>query len=163
MMPHELFPAGTGPEPGSPHERYVADRLAEVGRWGTTTLAERVREHARTNPDGLAFIAGEDRLTWRAFDERSDRLAGHLVASGLARGERMGVLLPDGVEVHLAYLAALKAGVIVVGLGPRAGRQELRHLLTVAGATALLSLDEHRGEPVDDLVDGLGLRRLSLV
>lgn len=158
-----MFPAGTAPVPGSAHERYVADRLAEVGRWGTTTLAQRVAEHARHNPDGLAYIAGDDRLTWRDFDRRADRLAGYLAASGFARGDRLGVLLPDGVEVHIAYLAAMRAGVIVVGLGPRAGRQEIRHLLTVAGATGLLSQPTHRGESVADLVDGLGLRLLSYV
>jgi acyl-CoA synthetase len=45
----------------------------------------------------------------------------------------------------------------VVGIGPRAGRQEVRHLLTVAGATGLVSHAEHRGEPVADLAAGLGI------
>ena len=158
-----IFPPGTAPVPGSVHERYVADRLAEVGRWGTDTLVDRVRQHAARIPDRPAFIAGDDRISWRAYDQLSDRLAALLVRSGLARGERVGVLLPDGVAVHVAYLAALKAGVVVVGIGPRAGRLELRHLLTVAGATALVSHAEHRGSPVAELVDGLPLRlRLEL-
>ncbi|MFC0865845.1 class I adenylate-forming enzyme family protein [Sphaerimonospora cavernae] len=173
-----LFPPGTAPAAGSAHERYVAQRLAEVGRWGTDTLVDRVRRHAALIPDRPAFIAapapgktsgegsGEDGdlISWRQYDELSDRLAVLLLRSavpgggGLARGERVGVLLPDGVAVHVAYLAALKAGVVVVGIGPRAGRQELRHLLTVGGATALISHAEHRGTPVGELVDGLPLR-----
>ena len=153
-----LFPPGTAPAPGSAHERYVADRLAEVGRWGTDTLAERVARHATENPAGCAFIADGDRLSWRDYHTQSDRLATLLVAHGLSRGERIGVLLPDGTAVHVVYLAALKAGCVVVGIGPRAGRQEIRHLLTVAGATALVSNEMHRGEPVTKLVDGLGLR-----
>ena len=159
----DLFPRGTAPAPGSVHERYVADRLAEVGRWGTDTLVERVRQHAARIPDRPAFIAGDDRLTWQAFDDLSDRLAAVLLRSGLARGERVGVLLPDGVPVHVAYLAAQKAGVVVVAVGPRAGRLELRHLLTVGGASALISHAEHRGTPIGELVDGLPLRiRLEL-
>lgn len=153
-----FFPPGTGPVPGSAHERYVADRLTEVGRWGTQTLPERVRRHAAEIPERPAFVAGDERIGWRAYDEVSDRLAALLIRSGLARGERVGVLLPDGIAVHVAYLAALKAGVVVVGIGPRAGRLELRHLLTVAGATALVSHAEHRGTPVAELVDGLPLR-----
>jgi acyl-CoA synthetase (AMP-forming)/AMP-acid ligase II len=70
----------------------------------------------------------------------------------------VGVLLPDGIAVHVAYLAAQKAGVVVVCIGPRAGRQELRHLLTVSGATALISGEVHRDAPVSELVDGLPLR-----
>jgi acyl-CoA synthetase len=150
-----LFPPGTAPVPGSPHERYVADRLAEVGRWGTDTLADRVRRHARTRPDGLAFVAGDDRLTWQGFDEYSERLAAEFVRAGLRRGDRVGVLLPDGLAVHVAYLAALKAGVVVVGIGPRAGRLEVRHLLTVSGATAVVSHETHRGTPIEELVGDL--------
>lgn len=70
----------------------------------------------------------------------------------------VGVLLPDGIAVHVAYLAAQKAGVVVVGIGPRAGRLELRHLLTVSGATALISGEVHRDASVSELVDGLPLR-----
>ncbi|GAA3268377.1 class I adenylate-forming enzyme family protein [Dactylosporangium vinaceum] len=151
------FPPGTAPAAGSVHERYVADRLADVGRWGAETLPDVVRRHAREHPDGLAFIAGADRMTWRDFDAWSTAFAQQLVQSGLAKGARVGVLLPDGVEVHVAYLAAMKAGVVVVAIGPRAARLEVRHLLTVGGATALVSLNEHRGEPVAGLIDGLGI------
>jgi len=77
-----VFPPGTGPAPGSAHERYVADRLAEVGLWGTATLAEVVRGHALRNPDGAAFIAEGERLTWREFDRQSDVLAARLAEAG---------------------------------------------------------------------------------
>ncbi|RLK09736.1 acyl-CoA synthetase [Micromonospora sp. M71_S20] len=158
-----LYPPGTAPDPGSAHERYVADRLAEVGRWGADTLVDRVRRHAGAIGERPAFVAGTERVSWRQLDDLSDRLAAVLLRQGLARGERVGVLLPDGVLVHVAYLAALKAGVVVVAVGPRAGRLEVRHLLTVSGATALVSLAEHRGIPAAELVDGLPLTvRLEL-
>ncbi|GAA1033742.1 long-chain fatty acid--CoA ligase [Virgisporangium ochraceum] len=150
-----VFPPGAEPPPGSVHARYVSDRLAEAGRWGTGGLVAAVREHAHARPDAFAFIADDDRLTWRRFDGESDAFAALLLRTGLRRGDRVGVLLPDGVAVHVVYLAALKAGVVVVGIGPRAGRQEVRDLLATARATALVSLAEHRGEPVASLVDGL--------
>ncbi|MER7277092.1 AMP-binding protein [Dactylosporangium sp. NPDC000244] len=151
------FPPGTAPAAGSVHERYVADRLADVGRWGDETLPGVVRRHAAEDPDGLAFIAGDDRMTWREFDAWSTGFAHRLVAAGLEPGARVGVLLPDGVEVHVVYLAAMKAGVVVVAIGPRAARLEVRHLLTVGGATALVSFAEHRGESVAGIVAGLGI------
>ncbi|WP_432993669.1 class I adenylate-forming enzyme family protein [Dactylosporangium sp. CA-233914] len=153
------FPPGTAPVAGSVHERYVADRLADVGRWGEQTLPDVVRRHAAKNPDGLAFIAGDDRMTWRQFDAWSTAFAHRLVAAGLDRGARVGVLLADGVEVHVVYLAAMKAGVVVVAIGPRAARLEVRHLLAVGGATALVSFEAHRGEPVAALIEGLGIEK----
>ena len=152
---HDLFPAGAAPAPGSVHERYVADRLAGVrdGR----DAARRRPPARRGTPDGIAFVAGDDRLTWAQFDARSTAFARRLAGAGLPRGARVGVLLPDGVEVHVVYLAAMKAGMIVVAIGPRAARLEVRHLLTVGGATALVSQSQHRGEPVSALVEGLGI------
>ncbi|GAA0733680.1 AMP-binding protein [Dactylosporangium roseum] len=152
-----FFPPGTAPQAGSVHERYVADRLGEVGRWGTETLPDVVRRHAATQPDGIAFVAAGDRMTWAEFDDWSTWFAHRLADAGLPRGARVGVLLPDGVAVHVVYLAAMKAGVVVVAIGPRAGRVEVRHLLTVGGATALVSLADHRGEPVEAIVEGLGI------
>jgi len=157
------FPPGTAPEAGSVHEKYVAERDADVGRWGTRTLPDVVRGHAAQNPDGLAFIAGDERMTWRQFDAWSTAFAGRLAGAGLERGARVGVLLPDGVGVHVVYLAAMKAGVVVVAIGPRAARLEVRHLLTVGGATALVSPAEHRGAPVAEMVEGLGIERHIIV
>ena len=48
------------------------------------------------------------------------------------------VLLPDGPGAHVAYVAAERAGLIVVGIGPRAGLAEVRHLLERTGASCLL-------------------------
>ena len=40
------------------------------------------------------------------------------------------MLLPDGFAVHVAFVAAERAGLTVVGIGHRAGDAEIRHLLT---------------------------------
>lgn len=58
--------------------------------------------------------------------------------------------LPDGLDAHIAYVAAELAGLVVVGVGPRAGADELQHLLHKTGASALVSAPSQRG---DDLVE----------
>ena len=94
------------------------------------SLAEVIDRHARRIPEGLAFVAGDARLGWRQYAEGSNRVAERLVRAGLAPGDRIGVLLPDGPGVHLASVAAEMAGLVVVGIGPRAGAAEIRHLLS---------------------------------
>ena len=98
------------------------------------TLADRIDALARARPAWPAFLGDAGALTWREYAERSDRFAAHLAALGLAPGERVAVLLPDGPGVHVAYVACEKAGLVVVGIGPRAGREEIRHLLAKSGA-----------------------------
>lgn len=112
-----------------------------------TSLARRVADHARARGDALAFADAEggEPMTWAAYARRSDRIAGALLGAGLARGERVAVWLPDGPGVHAVYLGCEKAGLVVVGIGPRAGLRELRHLLERSGARALVSREQHRG------------------
>ena len=107
-------------------------------------LARVVAQLATERPDDLAFLEGSRRLSWRHYHERSEQLARVLVETGLQRGERIAVLLPDGPGVHVAYLACEKAGLVVMGIGPRAGNEELHHLVTKSGARGLLAPRRHR-------------------
>jgi acyl-CoA synthetase len=141
----------------------LAAEYRAQGWWGDLTLADHVRRHAADQPDGTAFVADAGRLTWGAYDRTSDRLAGALVGAGLPAGARVGVWLPDSATVHVAFLAAEKAGLTVVGIGSRAGAREMRHLLDTTGATALVTLATHRGRPTADLVAELAAEGVELV
>jgi acyl-CoA synthetase len=102
-------------------------------------LARVIAGHAERRPDDAAFVEGETRVTWSEYARRSDALAALVVRLGLKRGERIAVLLPDGAGVHVAYVALEKAGLVAVGIGARAGRGEIEHLLQKTGAVALIS------------------------
>lgn len=124
------------------------------GWWDPITLAGRVADHAATHPDAAAYIGDHGFvLTWREHHEHSTRLAAALVARGLARGEAIALLLPDGPTAHVAYIAAERAGLVAVGIGPRAGTREIAHLLHETGASTLLTMAEHRGVPAAALRD----------
>jgi len=107
-------------------------------------LADVVDGWASTRPDAIAYFADAARMTWREYAQRSDGLARKLVDLGLARGERVAVLLADGPGVHAAWIGVEKAGLVTVGIGPRAGEMELLHLLRRSGARALVTRGEHR-------------------
>lgn len=120
------------------------------GDWGETTVGDAVAGWARVKPDADAFVtvAADGtvvRTSWAEYDERADRLARVLASGRLARGERVAVVMPDGAGVHAAFVAAERAGLTVVGIGHRAGDAELRHLLGLTRAKALLTVAEHRG------------------
>ena len=102
------------------------------------SLSQRIDELAARVPDAPAFL-GVETVSWREYAARARRLAGVLVGLGLAKGERVGVLLPDGPGVHAAFVACELAGLTAVGIGPRAGPLEIRHLLGHTQAQALVS------------------------
>ncbi len=134
-----------------PDPAVAADYRAH-GWWGDTTVGDAVAGWVATRPDATALIADGRRATWAEYDARATELAGVLAGTGLARGARVAVLLPDGIAVHVAFVAAERAGLTIVGLGHRAGDDELRHLLSLTRADALVSLVDHRGRPTTDLV-----------
>ncbi len=124
------------------------------------TISHLVARHAMSRPDARAFC-GTASLTWREYDTRATAVAATL-ANRYERGTRVAVQMPDGPDVHVAYLAAERAGLIVVGIGPRAGRRELDHLIVSTGAVDLLTslprlapnpppLDPHRAFTLDEL------------
>ena len=119
------------------------------------TLSATVAANVSCEPDGLAFAGGTHRITWREYDDRSDALAAALLASGARPGDRVAVWLPDGPAVHVAYLAAEKAGLVIVGIGPRAGTREIGHLLATTGARVLV------GSPdAEAMAAGIGVEHL---
>jgi len=129
---------------------------------GKATIADVVAAHAAERPVGTAFVAGDVRMSWREYRDRSDRLAAAFIACGIERGERVAILLPDGCDVHVAFVACEKAGVVGVGISARAGDAEIEHLLRVSGACAVLSEPEHRGTATDLLYGHLRERGLPL-
>lgn len=152
----------------SPFDRETVAAYRAAGWWGSETVAGYVRRHAARRPEDAAYITADGTLPWSGYEEHSTRLAGHFAGLGLEPGERVAALLPDGPAWHVTAVAAEKAGLVLVGVGARAGRRELRHLLERTGARALVTLGEHRGEPSADLVaelraDGVDLSRHVVV
>jgi len=108
------------------------------------TLAETITAHAAQQPDSIAFHGDDAAMSWSEYAARSDRIAGLLAELDLARGDRVAVVLPDGPGVHAAFVGIEKAGLVTMGIGPRAGRAELIHLLRQSGARALISQAHYR-------------------
>lgn len=128
-----------------------AERYRENGWWSDVPVGERVRQLAASHPEDLAYVSGQQSLTWAEYDAAGDRLAGILVGLGLQRDDRVAVYLPDGPWLHAVYLAAERAGVILVGIPERAGDRELVHLVTRTGAELLVCPDESRGRSAAEL------------
>lgn len=131
--------------------RIDAGRAAEYRRhgwWGGETLADHVARYAASRGSEPAYITVDSQLTWRDYDRCSDRLGCALLALGIRRGERVAIQLPDSATAHVALLACEKAGVVAVGIGARAGERERRHIVAKTSAVALISHEEHRGQPM---------------
>ena len=96
--------------------------------------------HARVpaNPQHRAVVDGDRVLTYAELEERSNRLANALLADGLQRGDRVGLLARNRLEYVEIELAAAKAGLIVACLNWRLGDRELQHCINLVEATVII-------------------------
>jgi acyl-CoA synthetase len=145
-----------------PFEDAVVAEYTAAGFWDPEPLAERIATNASRQPDRLAFAGDGETMTWREYHERSGALARQLSGAGLGRDDFVAVLLPDGPAVHAIYVAAERAGVIVVGMGPRARANEIHHMLRVTGCRTLVTEHTHRGTPAAELAADLRARGADL-
>lgn len=141
--------------PVAVHAAADAARYRAAGWWGEETVGAHVRRARERRPAGLAFVTATTRMTWAQYDDAATALAGLLAAAGLRRGDRLAVLLPDGPTAHVAYVAAERAGLVVIGVAARSGTREVAHLLRLAEADALLTHPALRGGSLDALLGQL--------
>ncbi|GAA1866235.1 FadD3 family acyl-CoA ligase [Pseudonocardia ailaonensis] len=93
---------------------------------------------ART-PDAEAVVAPEGRVTWAALADRAERFAQVLAGAGLRPGERLGILLPNGLRWIVATLAAHRAGLTVVPINTWYRAPEIAHVLDEAGVRLVVT------------------------
>jgi HIP---CoA ligase len=97
---------------------------------------------ADSHPDSVFVTADDGDLTYWTAAATCARLAAGLVALGLAPGERVGVLLPNGIRWVAAVLGAHAAGLCVVPLNTWYRRDELTAVARRAGLRAIITQSE---------------------
>jgi 3-oxocholest-4-en-26-oate---CoA ligase len=105
-------------------------------------LADLYESVADAVPEREAVVVGDRRLTYAGLDERANRLANHLAASGIGPGDHVGLQLRNGTEYLEGMLAAFKLRAVPINVNHRYTAAELAPLYDDAGLTALV---HHRG------------------
>lgn len=93
---------------------------------------------AARNPDRAAIREGARTLTYRALNERVNRLAHALLGLGIRRGERLLVLLGDRSEHLEALFACAKAGIVAAPVDHRWRPDEVQHAVELYDPGAVL-------------------------
>ncbi len=104
----------------------------------------------RTAMIHLAEDGTAERISFDELHRRACRLANALLAQGVARGDRIGVLLPQCPEAAVAHLAAYRIGAVAVPLFLLFGEDALEYRLADCAAAALVT-------------DAAGLAKLTVI
>jgi acyl-CoA synthetase (AMP-forming)/AMP-acid ligase II len=122
-----------------------------VGAEAETIPALLALRHERDG-DAQAVVTAEATLTYRELDDASAGLAARLGADGVVKGDRVGLVGPNGMEWVVHAMAVARIGAVLVPLSTLLRPPELLAQLATASVSHLIVGPEFRGRrPVEDL------------
>jgi acyl-CoA synthetase (AMP-forming)/AMP-acid ligase II len=113
-------------------------------------LGDILRRHAATRGDKLAYVLGDERVTYREMNRRTNRLAHLLRARGVGRGDRVAILAANVPLYPEAYFASAKLGAVLVPVNARYKEVEVEYAVAQSEARLLLF-----GPEFAPMIDGL--------
>jgi long-chain acyl-CoA synthetase len=83
---------------------------------------------------------GKD-LSYADLDNQSQAMAAYFQSLGLAKGDRIAIMMPNVPQYPIAVAAILRAGYVVVNVNPLYTPRELEHQLKDSGSQAIVIIE----------------------
>ncbi len=105
------------------------------------SLVALMEEAFQKHADRTAYsFMGKD-ISFAQTEVQSRQLAAYLQGLGLARGDRVAVMMPNVPQYPVAIAAILRAGFVAVNVNPLYTPRELEHQLKDSGAKAIIIVE----------------------
>jgi tyrocidine synthetase-3 len=126
----------------TPEERVrQSASLAGISEFANTpTVIDLFRIHAGTDAPAVSY--GEETLSYRELDARSDGLAGRLYQHGVRQGNLVGLIASPCIEAVIALIAVLKLGAAYLPMDPAIPLERFRTIAADSGIAVVLAIDD---------------------
>jgi acyl-CoA synthetase (AMP-forming)/AMP-acid ligase II len=149
-MPEPSAHAGL-PAPGAPSAPPTLPR--------PPTLPSLLRRNSVAYGGKPAIIGDGASVSHAELDSASRALAARLVAAGVSKSSRVGLIMPNGAEWAVTAVAVMRAGATLVPLSTLLRPPELRAAMSAAAITDLIVTPRYRGrsylEDLDEAAPGV--------
>jgi fatty-acyl-CoA synthase len=110
------------------------------------TIGELFEQTVRRFPDNEALIVVHQNVRWtyRQLKKEVDRCAKALLATGVQKGDRVGIWAPNCSEWTVTQLATAKIGAILVNINPSYRLHELKYALNQSGCSVVITADQFK-------------------
>jgi long-chain acyl-CoA synthetase len=119
------------------YDYWVRPHMTYPGR----PLTDILNAAAVEMPDRAATVFLGARLTFLELKRRADALAAALASFGVAKGDRVGILLPNCPQYIIATFAILRVGAVVVNINPSYTAREVLIVAADSGVRIVVTLD----------------------
>jgi len=132
---------------------------AEVDVEKLASLVELFDTACAKYADQVAYLSMGVSLTYRELDRQSAAFAGWLQSLGVAKGDRVALMMPNLLQYPVALFGVLRAGCVVVSCNPLYTPRELEHQLKDSFATVIVVL-ENFAHTVEQVLPQVSIRHV---
>ena len=121
-----------------------------------TSLIDIIEQNFINHAGKTAFVCMDVELSYEQLDLYSKQVAAYLQSLGLQKGDKVAVMMPNILQLPVAVLGVLRAGMTLVNVNPLYTTKELSHQLKDSDTKALILLENFAKTYEDigvDLVD----------
>ncbi len=114
---------------------------ADIDTSRYASVVDMMEESFKKFADRPAYSFMGKELSYRQVDELSRTFGTYLQGLGLAKGDRVAVMMPNVMQYPLAVAGIMRAGYTLVNVNPLYTARELEHQLKDSGAKAIVILE----------------------
>ena len=107
----------------------------------TVPFAEVLLRGSRRHPDRDCIIVSDDRVTYGVLEAQARRVGRSLIALGIERGDRVGILMANGLDFTDILFGASLIGAIPVLYNARFKAREIAYVTADAGIKVVVTND----------------------
>ena len=98
------------------------------------TVIQLFEEQAEKNPDGIAVIFEEQKLTYRELNEKANRLTHYLIDNGIKKNDIISVCMNKNISFIITILGVLKCGCAYLPINPTYPVNRINYINTNSNA-----------------------------
>ena len=100
-------------------------------------------------------------ITWSVFNEKANRFANLLIQRGIKKGDKVAILMMNGLEWLPIYFGVLKTGALAVPFNFRYSAEEIEYCVNLAEVDVLVFSNPFIGR-IEEIADRISKGRLLI-
>jgi amino acid adenylation domain-containing protein len=109
-----------------------------------TTLIDLFDEQVNSNPDKIALVYKNEKLSYKQLYERTNQLAHYLRAKGVKEETLVPIFIEKSIDMMVSILGILRAGAAFVPIDPGYPAQRIKFILDDIGTSPVITNMESR-------------------
>lgn len=128
-------------------------------------IVEEIEKHALDPKKNALIVYDENKgieyISYASLLEKANQAAHVLTAQGLTKGDVILIMVPRSIEAYVAYIAALKIGLVIIPSSEMLRAKDIDYRITHADAKAVIAYEPYI-EQFDDVEHLAGLQQFVI-